>query len=141
MGKNLSQLNQTVKTEVTRAVRDRQQLREVNLRLERERTRVDSAISTGTGAIPKRVTITSADSPYTPQDNTFVICDMSTGSITITLPTSSTYPISIMRSGASNTLTVTAPSGKTVNGDSSLIILYDKSCATLRYDGSDWKIT
>lgn len=141
MGKNLSQLNQTVKTEVARAVRDRQQLREVNLRLERERTRVDSAISTGTGAIPKRVTITSADSPYTPQDNTFVICNMSTGSITITLPTSSTYGVKIKRSGSDNTLTVNPGSGKTINGFSTITIGGDGTALQLTYDGTNWHIT
>jgi len=71
-----------------------------------------------------------------------VICDMSVGSIEITLPANSVFGCIVKRDGASNTLTVNPGTGRTINGEATLEILYDQSGVRLSFDGtSNWEIT
>lgn len=92
----------------------------------------------GSSVLPTRVTVTTN---HTAVDYQLVICDMSVGDITVDLPTSSTYGVTVKRSGVSNTLLVDPGAGRTINGEASLEILYDGSAVQLRFDGtSNWEV-
>jgi len=112
----------------------------INLRLERELNILRRLIGSASGAIPKRKTITAADSPYNAPENTLVICDMSTGDIDVYYPLNSIYGVSVAKKGDDGTLMVYPGSGRTIEGDVSAEILNDGDCLTAKFDGtSDWR--
>jgi hypothetical protein len=136
---NTSQLAQQQKDLEAEALRVNQRLKEAELRLERIKTQSEQTTSTTTfRQTPTRITVTTN---HTAKDNQTVIADMSVGDITVTLPTQSTYGVTIKRSGSSNTLTVNPGSGVTINGSSTITIGGDGTAIELTFDGTNWHIT
>ncbi len=73
------------------------------------------------------VTITAADSPYTPSDCSAVLCDCTAGPITISLPALATYEERVFFlkkiDGTSNEVTVSPNGAETLNGVASSYVV------------------
>jgi hypothetical protein len=82
---------------------------------------------------PQFRVVTSADSPVAAANNDYILADMSTGDVTITLPANGR--LSVTRSGASNTLTLTG----VVNGVTNPTIIGDEDAPSLAYIGTEWR--
>lgn len=91
----------------------------------------------------KLTTITNADTPYTIGATVNLICDTSSGLITVNLPASSgisgrTYRIK--NSGSSgNNVTLDGNASETIDGSTTLTLI-DAEAATIVNDGSNWHI-
>ncbi len=89
------------------------------------------------------VTITSADSPYTPGDEYTVLCDCSAGNITISLPPVANQQERIYRffkiDSSGNTLTLDPDGAETIDGMSSYSLSSpNKGCGILA-GTAEWK--
>lgn len=81
---------------------------------------------------PNFVVVTNAESPYAAANNDYILADMSSGDVTITLPSSGR--LSVARDGVLNTLTLTGM----VNGDVNPEILFDGSTASMAFI-TEWR--
>lgn len=82
---------------------------------------------------PSFVVIDSADSPFAASNNDYILADMSSGDVTITLPASGR--LSVSRSGSSNTLTLTG----TINGVANPTIISDGDSPSIAFIGTEWR--
>ena len=149
MTTTISSLVQRQKEFTTQQTRQNQLIKETQMRLERNDKTVrsvssgalaaaaaaqataNSALALAQANEPSVVDKASADSPYTLNENETVHCTMD-GDMTVFVPqVDSIYPVEVIRVGASYTLTVSAPSGYTIEGDSSKTIDFDGTAIKL----------
>ena len=76
--------------------------------------------------------IDNSDSPYQATDGQYIIVDMSSGDVSVTVPSSGFFSVS--RDGALNTLTLSG----TISGTLNPTINFDKSTATMAYI-TEWR--
>lgn len=82
---------------------------------------------------PQYVTKSSADSPYSAANMDYVTADMSSGDLTVVLP--STGRLWVTRDGSSNTLTLQG----TVSGATNPTILFNNTTVALFHNGTEWR--
>lgn len=82
---------------------------------------------------PQYVVITNAESPYAASNNDYILCDMSTGNIDVTLPASGRLHVS--REGSTNTLTLIG----TVNGVANPTIVATGDAPALAFIGTEFR--
>jgi len=83
----------------------------------------------------------SGDSPYTAGEEISIDCDTSSGDITVNLPTAvgiSEKVYHILKSDASNTVTIDPNGSETISGSSTLTLTFNGEQITIRSDGTNW---
>jgi DUF4097 and DUF4098 domain-containing protein YvlB len=80
----------------------------------------------------KLINIDNTDSPYTAGETKNIICDTSSGNISVTLPEEEGYEYRLVNTGSGEvTLTNTV-------GDSGVSTLYEYESIKLLFNGSQW---
>lgn len=125
----------------------RQQSNFVLRRRDDEEVTPETATSATTTPAPAvtYITITNADSPYTPTaDIQFIFCDCTAGAITVNLPagaSSGGRPFTIKKVDASaNTVTVDGDGAETIDNTTTRIISSFLTAMAIVGDGTNWYI-
>lgn len=99
---------------------------------------------TGSGFNRDLVTIVNADSPYSAGNEFTILCDCSSGAITINLPSAATETekvYNIKKIDSTADLVTISPNGSDeVEFESDAIIGQWGTCLTIQNDGTDWYI-
>lgn len=89
--------------------------------------------------------ITNSASPYTLDiDATrFLLCDDTSGAITVNLPAVATYPnrvVTITKLSASNSVTIDGNASETINGATTLVLSGQYDSVTIANNGTAWYV-